>query len=298
MKPVLLKINNQPESSFHIREDNLPNFPGDVLYHHPEIEIMTVLEGTGTRFIGDNIETFEPGEVILLGSNIPHMWRSDEKYFKNNSRLRAKSILIQFRENFLGDFFNAPEAVSIKLFLKRTSEGFKLKGRLREKVRNMMFRMVRETIPFLKLMLLFEMLFEISKAKTNELHPLVSKGYRNDYSDSDTFRIGEIYNYALKNHTKKISIEEIANVANMSPNSFCRYFKSKTRITFSQFLIDIRIAQACKMIVEDRLTIAQICYKSGFQNLSNFNRKFKKKTKLTPFQYKHKFILSEYSEQR
>jgi AraC-like DNA-binding protein len=289
MKPILVKINHELESSFLMREDNSTYLYGNLLYH-PEIEIMTVLEGSGTRFIGDNIETFEPGEVILLGSNIPHMWRSDEKYFRKDSRLKSKLIVIQFREDFLGPFFfDIPEMKSIKIFLARTKQAFEITGAANEKIRNIMLKMTKET-HYRRLMHLLEILNILANSKAKELRSLTSKGFINDYNDTDAYRMGEIYNYALANYAKKIGLDEISSIANMSSNSFCRYFRNKTRTTFTQFLLEIRVGRACKMLIEDSFTVAQICFKSGFENLSNFNRQFKKITKLTPMEYRRKFL--------
>lgn len=293
MKPNFIKIIPNNVSSFFVRKDEKPFFYGNLLYH-TEIEIMTVIEGTGTRFIGDNIEEFEPGEVILLGSNIPHMWHSDPQYFENNPNIASKSIVIQFRDDFLGKhFFEIPEMQQIKLFLDKTSRGLKIQGETRDIVRDLMFKIAATQSSYHMLIDLLNMLNILSNAYPDDLIPLTSKGFINDYTDADAFRINEIYNYALKNYAEEIELKEIASIANMNPSAFCRYFKTKTRNTFTQFLSEIRIGKACKFIIEDRLTISQICYKTGFQNISNFNRQFKKIMNQTPIEYKNKYLSSK-----
>lgn len=290
MKPSYLKILHDNGTSFLVRKDIAPFWYGNLLYH-PEFELMTVLEGTGTRFIGDSIANFKPGEIILLGSNLPHMWHSDDIYFQNNPELFCKSIVVQFRDDFLGtSFFEAPEIQDIKLFFERTHQGLCITGATSEIIRELMFTMSNEASRFHRLLMLFEILHKLANAQAKDLSPIASRGFVNDYTDMDAYRINEIYNYVLKHYNKKIELDEIASVANISSNSFCRYFKTKTRNTFTAFLLEVRIGKACKMIIEDQHNIAQICYQTGFQNLSNFNKQFKKIMNMTPLEYKKKYL--------
>lgn len=290
MKPSFVKILHNNGTSFLVRKDHAPYWYGNLLYHQ-EFELMTVVEGTGTRFIGDNIENFQPGEVIMLGSNLPHMWHSDDIYFQGKEDLFCKSIVVQFREDFLGEqLFVAPEMQDIKLFLERTYQGLRITGATAERVKELMFQMADDPSRFQRLLLLFQILHVLAIAQAKDLSTIASRGFVNDYTDIDAYRINEIYNYVLKHYNKKIELEEIAGVANISTNAFCRYFKSKTRNTFTEFLLEVRIGKACKMIIEDRNSIAQISYQTGFQNLSNFNRQFKKLVKMTPLEYKRKYL--------
>lgn len=290
MKPSFLKILHDNGTSFLVRKDHAKYWHGNLLYH-PEFEIMTVLEGNGTRFIGDSIENFQPGEVIMLGSNLPHMWHSEEVYFEGKENLSCKSIVVQFRNDFLGmSLFDAPEMQDIKLFLERSSQGFRITGITAEKVRQLLFNMADESSRFQRLLILFQLLHYLANAQAKDLSTIASKGFVSDYTDVDAYRINKIYTYVLKNYNKKIDLEEIASIANISAKAFCRYFKSKTRNTFTEFLLEVRIGKACKMIIEDRNSIAQISYQTGFQNLSNFNRQFKKIVKMTPLEYKRKYL--------
>ena len=125
--------------------------------------------------------------------------------------------------------------------------------------------------------------------KNTDITLLSSSTFQNSYNKSETERLNDIYNYTMSNFKQKISLEEIASISCLSVNSFCRYFKSQTRKTYSQFLIEIRIGHACKLLIENRLTVSKICVESGFNNFSNFNRYFKIISGLSPLEYKKSF---------
>ena len=132
-------------------------------------------------------------------------------------------------------------------------------------------------------MLLMEALMKISSSKQNKA--ISSIGSRNDFHQSENDRINAIYDYSIANFKRKISMEEMAAVANISPNSFCRYFKSRTRKTYTQFINEIRIGHACKLLLENKINVKQICYESGFHNFASFHKYFKSITGKSPLIY-------------
>ena len=288
MKPALLLVPFQPARSFSVQQFCVPYFYTQWHYHH-EIELTLICEGTGTRLVGDSIENFVPGDLVLMGANLPHMWRSDAAYHQHTDGLLAKSIVIHFREDFWGDsFLTLPEMKPIRELLERAKRGLKITGYTQQLISQKMSEFVRlEGIH--RLIKLLDILSIIDES--SDVAVLSSIGFSSSYTQNDAQRMTKIYEYVLNQFSREIALEEIAAVVHISPKSFCRYFKSKTRKTFTQFVSEVRIGQACKLLIDDKMSIGQICYEIGFMNLSNFNRQFKAMTGLTPAQYRKTYMV-------
>ena len=286
MRPQLLIVPKGPNQSFSARHDIVPHFLNR-WHYHVELELIYILNGEGTQFIGDHISRFSKGDMLLIGSNLPHYWRCDDNYFRDIPELFAEAKVIHFLQGFLGEpFMNLPEIINISDLLKKAQQGLLIKGETKEKLKPFLLT-IQATTSAKKIILLLEMLNLI--ATSTDLSLLSSSTFQNNYNKSETERLNDIYNHTMSNFKQKISLEEIASVACLSVNSFCRYFKSQTKKTYSQFLTDIRIGYACKLLIENRLTISKICLESGFNNFSNFNRYFKMVTGQCPLEYKKAF---------
>lgn len=282
MKPILRKIDAGYNYSFSIRED-----VGSYLYNHwhfhPEAELTLIRKGSGMRLVGDSMESFTDGDLILLGSNLPHLWRSDPEYFTNNENLHIEAVAIHFLENFWGEnFLELPEMQKVKGILEQAKRGIKILGKARKTLIPLMEQMLtaREVN---RITLLLQMLYLLSES--NEFQLLSSIGFSKSYDRGYTDNINRIYNYTLEHFQEKICIRDLASLANVSPNSFCRYFKTRTMKTYWRFLLEVRIGYACKLLIENKTNISQICFSCGFNNLSNFNRHFKEMIGLTPKSY-------------
>lgn len=283
MKAQQEKLTLEPTCSFVFQKDVYPYYPTP-WHYHPEYELVLVVKSTGKRNVGDHVERFSDGDLLFIGPNLPHAYQNDPIYYQNNESLTAEAIVIHFDENFLGkEFFNLPEMVLVKQLFNKSKFGFKILGDTRQKVEGMMMAM-QAMSGHQRIISLLQILEILSLTEEYEL--LVRPGFIQDYTISNNDQLTKIHGFIMDNFRRDISLAEVAKVANMSVPSFCRFFKSSTRKTFSTFLNDIRIGYACKLIVEDRYNISQICYESGFNNLSNFNRLFKKLTDKTPLQYK------------
>jgi AraC-like DNA-binding protein len=281
MKPILRKVDSG-NNSFSIREDIYP-FLYNHWHYHPEIELTYIRKSTGLRLVGDSMAPFEDGDLVLLGSNLPHMWRSDSIYFQNIPTLTIEAIAIHFREDFWGNaFMQLPELRQIKEMLDIAKRGLKILGETREKVIAAMEQNLHAS-GSTRIEFLLGILDTISRS--GEYTLLSSPGFNKTYDLTTTDKINVIYTYTFNNFKKNISIKDAAEAANLSPNSFCRYFKTRTLKTYWQFLLEIRIGYACKLLIENKESISQICYECGFNNLSNFNRQFKALLKITPLQY-------------
>ena len=281
MKPFLLKVEVAPEQSFAVRPQVNPLFYNQWHYHE-ELELTYVQEGSGIRFVGDSIQNFQAGDLILLGSNLPHFWRGENQTAANEPT-ECQAMVVQFNANFWGEtFLNLPELGIIKELFGKARRGIHIKGETRQRVADQMQGLAGAK-GLDRLTALLHILQLI--ATSPEISFLSSDGFNIPLNDQDTRRIAKIHAYTLANFAQKIKLEEVAASVHLSPNAFCRYFKTHTRKTYSQFLLEIRIGHACKLLMEDRLSIGQICLESGFHNFSNFNRYFKSITGLTPQGY-------------
>ncbi|MEO5892917.1 MAG: AraC family transcriptional regulator [Ferruginibacter sp.] len=287
MKPQLLKVSSGPACSFSVRQDNVP-FINNHWHYHPEAELIYIKEGNGTQFIGDSIKTFNSGDVILIGANLPHFWSFDQRYFSGNTDT-PNIFVAHFCENFWGDsFLDIPENLPLKNTLEKAKRGIKLFGSTRDYIGIVLEKMLKADGPR-KILLLHEALLTISES--DEIMALSSGTFQPVMKESENDRINVVYQYSLANYKKKIQLEEIAAIAYISPNSFCRYFKSKTKKTYSNFLIEIRVGMACKLLIENKISIKQICFESGFFNFASFHKYFKLITNKTPLNYQKEFLV-------
>jgi AraC-like DNA-binding protein len=287
MRPQLLKVSKGPNYSFSVRRDLVPHV-NNRWHYHSEVELIHFEKGEGTQFIGDSIERFKAGDVVLVGANLPHYWRFDDAYFNEDFPATADIRVAHFSENFWGDsFLLLPENVNIKSILEKGRRGLYIPGETGVAIAEILNQLL-EADGCLRVILLLKALSLITNCK--DVRMLSSLGFKHDLMDNEKDRINDIYEYSIKNFKGKIELEEIASVAHISPNSFCRYFKSRTRKTYSQFLIELRVGNACKLLIENNLSIKQLCYESGFNNFTSFHKYFKQITGKSPLTYQKEFM--------
>lgn len=287
MKPQLLKVATGSAHSFSVRRDVVPFF-NNKWHYHVEVELIYLEKGAGTQFVGDSIQNFNDGDVILIGSNLPHYWRFNNLPESDKENGVADVSVVHFSELFWGNsFLQLPETKLIKTLLDRAKRGIQITGGTRIKVAGLIQKMLNAD-SVRRLILLLETLEVI--AESNEVEYLSSVGFVPNLEQSENDRVNAIYEYSFSNYRNKIALKEIAMVANISPNSFCRYFKTHTGKTYSGFLLEYKVGIACKLLIEDKLSIQQICYESGFNNFASFHKYFKKLTGKTPLAYQKEFI--------
>jgi AraC-type DNA-binding domain-containing proteins len=287
MKPTLLKVSTAPTHSFSARRDTVP-YVNNRWHYHREVELIHFEKGHGTQFIGDSIRSFGPGDVVLIGSDLPHYWSFDSSYFKQDCHEEADVRVAHFNHDFWGTgFLDLPENTCIKQLLEVAKQGVAVYGSARLHVRERLAALLRAEGTE-RIILLIEALTIIARSKDIEL--LSSVGFTPHFQHREKDRISNIYDFALRNFKKKISLGEIADVAGMSSNAFCRYFKSRTGKTFSQFLIEIRVGHACKLLIENQMNVKQICYESGFHNFAGFHKYFKQLTGKSPLSYQKTYL--------
>ena len=282
MKPKLLKVPKTPAQSFSVREDRDP-FINNRWHYHAEVELIFFHEGNGTQFVGDHIKRFHPGDIILVGSNLPHYWRYDDVHFEEEENRPVHSTVIHFSENFWGDtFLHLPETKQIRNLLEKARRGILVSAKEQENIPAFVEK-IRSAEGVSRIIALIECLSAF--AGSGQLQLLSSIGFRQDFAESENDRINAIYDYTFRHFTRAIYLNQVASVAGLIPNSFCRYFKSRTGKTYTQFLTEIRIGHACKLLLDNRISIKQLCYESGFNNFTCFHKNFKSITGKSPQSY-------------
>lgn len=284
MKALPFRIPKNTDHSFRIQIDQEAYFY-DRLHYHPEWQITTIEQGNGTLFIGDGIHRFQPGDLFIVGSNVPHMLKSDAHFYEEDSPGTYALSLFFDKNSFGSDFFELPELSSVKAFLEEASRGIRFLGQDRELLRKNMFALLKLE-DFERLQMMFDILGNLSRWEPIEY--LSHSSFTEAQKELDGHRLNDVFQYTLDHYQTSISLEEVAQVANLSIPAFCRYFKLHTRKSYIRFLNEVRISAACKLLKESPLNISQICFEIGFQNLSNFNRQFKKIMGYTPSQYREK----------
>ncbi len=252
-------------------------------HFHPEIEIMLITKGKGTRFIGDSIEHFEPYDLVMVGPNLAHVWKNNHHLEAGNNQT-AECIYILFTENSFGpDFFKIPEMVPLRNLLTKSNRGIKFFGETKLSVAEKILKAHQQTgVP--QFITFMEILHALSGSDEYEL--LSSIGFNGKIQASDLHRLNDVLDYLMKNFKAEVRLEEIAEIANMSSTSFCRYFKSRTNKTVFEFINEIRIGHAHKLLIETPYNMDQICFESGFKNVSSFFKQFKTVTGKTPSKFR------------
>jgi len=282
---IYFRIPKTDKEGFVVQYNDLDHFY-DRLHHHPELQLTYIIEGTGDFFVGDSITPFEPGNLFLIGSDQSHLFKSDPKYFDEDNTECSRSISIFFKVNSLGKgFFDIAEMMNIRNLIKRSDRCIKFNPEISYhmggKIKNLL-----DKGEFQQLLEILSILNEL--AQSEDYNYLTTITNSHPPSDKDSKRINDVINYILTHYNEDISLDKIAKIANYSRAAFCRFFKQRTRKTFSTFLNEVRVSQACKLLRNSDLSISQICYESGYNNISNFNRQFKKYTGRTPRSYANK----------
>jgi len=280
LKPALKKVEPEFGSSFVLRNFfSDPSGNQKPFWHfHPEVELAYIEKGKGKRHVGNNISYFNEGDLVMIGANLPHYGCSSGLSGDN------REIVAQINESCFGKgFLDMVETSSISDLFEKSKLGICFHGETKTEVGERLKSMFHMT-SFEKLIELIKILHLMSLSDEYEL--LNATGTSLQVTGDDNHRIDTIYDFVRSNFDAKITVDEVAEKVNMSTPAFCRFFKKSTAKTFIQFLNEYRVAHACKLISEESTSIAEIAYECGFQNLSNFNRAFKKVTGKSPSGYK------------
>lgn len=282
LTPKLHIVPKALDNAFSLRHDVLPHF-GTVWHYHPEIELHYLIRGEGTRFIGDHIGNFQKDDMILMGSNLPHTWKCN----LNETTDNVEALVLHFHpETFGKEFLSFSETQGINKLNELAQNGLLISGHSKEKIKRLLWRMKNDTglNKIIYLFRIFNILLENKEYEVLSNNIELSK-----FNKLDENRIDKIFSYTLQNFKEKIFIEDVAKLTNLSVTSFCRYFKMTANKSYFDFLTEVRLNHACRLIVETDYTIQNIALDSGFENTSNFYRHFKNVKGITPKEYKGQF---------
>jgi AraC-like DNA-binding protein len=282
MKPIFKKVESQSEEAFVAKIDQFSQFYNK-WHFHPELELTHIVKGRGTRFIGDHIEYFEDGDLILVGSNLPHVWKN-----QNDDSELAVAQVVQFLPSFLGnDMVRKIEFKNVQNLIAQSTYGLKIVGITKDQVLlylDVLFKANNSLDRLITLIRILDLL-----GTSSDLIPLSKSLFMVKVDKQNVDRLNQVIDYTITNFAARITLEDIASLSNMSVSNFCKYFKGRMKKTYVQYLTEVRIGMSCKLLIENKLSVHQIAFESGFVNMSNFNRAFKLTKQMTPLSYRKSF---------
>ena len=283
MKPFVELLPLSDDTSFVARTHRTPNF--EVPWHqHIEYELILFTEGAGLSFIGNYVGEFEVGDIFFLGANLPHT-------FKKSGDLITSAVVVHFREDFWGkEFIHLPECKEILYLFETSLHGLKITGKSKEFLHRLITQLEKEK-GFRRIITLFECLDLL--ARKGEFDKLSTQEVK-EVNNKNRERIDTIFHYTMENFKEPIQLSTIARLADMSVPAFCNYFKKSTRKKYIDFLNEVRIGYACKLLIDNfNITVEAASYESGFNTIANFNKQFLKVKGMTPSKYRKVFLSRE-----
>lgn len=278
MKAIKELINQPFNRSFSVSEYQQPYF--DSPWHfHTEYELTYIHKGHGTRFVGSSAELFQEGDLVLIGSSVPHYWRCDDVFYHQNSS-KVHSVVIQFKPEL---FFKnpLPEMSQIHLLLKKSASGITF---INSETYKKYFFDLLQVEGMEQLLLFYQLLDKLSRDVQQKTLSITHDSQLYQSKDSKIFQ--EVINYIFSNFKQEISLSDLSEKVHMSTAAFCRYFKKRTKKTFTEYVNHLRISQASKLLIETDMSVSQICFECGYNSLSYFNRQFKKIKSIGPKEYR------------
>ncbi|MCX6309203.1 MAG: AraC family transcriptional regulator [Bacteroidia bacterium] len=284
MSALFEKIVLQENATFSIGifQDNLDK---STWHYHDNYEISFITEGTGKRIVADSIEDFQPGDLVFIGRNLPHAWIVDKEHLTPNKRT-LEMVFLQFPPEALSpELLSLPEFKNMAKALTLSERGIRITGQTLNKVSEMMLQ-----LPYLNNFDRFLQFFKLmdSIGQSTDIIPLASKEYIHKRFKSTNKRIQTIHEYLMKNYRESIDLKQIAALVSMAEGSLCRFFKLHVGVTIFEYLNQLKIEFACKLLMDENLSILDVAIDSGFNNLSHFNKQFKGITGRTPKDYRLK----------
>lgn len=277
MKTIIQKVLVEENHSFACRTYETPQFETN-WHKHEEYEIIVITEGFGTIMLGDYIGEYNEGDVFYIASNLPHWFR------KNNPKMNGKAVVAQFRTDIFGSsFLNSPELRTIKNLIVK-DKGVRLTNKTKKTIGNRLIDL-EHTKGYKRMEILLDILYEISITKD---YDICSTNFESNTKNLNP-AIEKIIDYSFKHYLEQIVLKEVADIAEMSIPTFCRFFKKNIKKTYFEFLQELRINHACKLLKEEYKPIIEICYESGYNSWAHFSKQFKQITRRTPSAYRKEF---------
>jgi AraC-like DNA-binding protein/quercetin dioxygenase-like cupin family protein len=251
-------------------------------HYHPQIELTLILKGEGKRYVGSSLAPYTQGDLVLLGPDLPHCWKSENT---KKGKINACSLVVQFNSDFLGTaFFDKAEMAAIARMLERSKYGIQFDHKVSVKVQHDLLLLEKERHPFHKMIMLLKILQRLAESRQ---YVLLDKQYKLFVHTQS--KINHVIAYIVDNFRDKVELEKAAGIVMMTPSAFCKYFKRQTRKTFIETVLDYRVNYASQQLVNTDKSVADISYESGFGDVSHFYKVFKAQRRLSPLQYRKKF---------
>lgn len=288
MKIIQFTIPVAKDHAVIVQEDIVPHFYNH-LHRHNETQITWIIKGEGTLVAGNYMQPFKPGDVYILGANQPHIFKSDPVYFDKRRKKQVHAISFFFNPNgFFKPILELNECKSIKKFVDSTAYGVQLPQADQEKITAEMLA-VKNAKQGLRLAAFIRMLHIMSGIRGwTKLSTMPAEF---TFSDIEGLRMNDVYQFTMTHYAENIKLKQVADIAFMTPQAFCRYFKKRTGKNYIVFLNEIRISEACKKITTGNCSsIASVAYDTGFSSAVSFNRVFKKMVSCSPRQYQKEYL--------
>ncbi len=280
-KVVAFNVPQTEHEVVRVQIDEVSHFY-DQLHQHPEIQIMLIKSGEGTLIAGDYVGRFQAGDMFAIGSGQPHVFRCDQSFYKDNATIGAKSISLYFSEKYFGkELWGSNELAGVREFATASRQGFQLSGSAIKDAADRIEQLSHSS-GLEKMIGFFSLLKLLAETKNKKKLALQSSRLL----PREEGRMNSIVEFTFRESYRKIYLTEVARLANLSVEAFCRYFKLHTRKTYINFLNEVRVSHACQLLIQKDSSIQQVCYQTGFSNVSNFNRNFKKITAKTPLSFR------------
>lgn len=283
MKIERTEITPKLNSYVTVLQRNEPFFQAP-FHFHPELELVYIKESYGKRIIGNAMDHFAAGDMVFLGSDLPHVWLNDEAFYQGDVKLKAKAIVLYFNKDIFGSlFYSLRESFKINQLFEKAARGLLISGKTNTSIAAKLEKLARKK-DFDIIVGLVEILSELSESK--DISFINNEAYVPASEKSPKDRITHVLNYVKQNFKEDLTLSSIAKIANLTPQSFCRMFKTRIKKHFVEYLNEVRIANACRLLLETDESIAEVAYECGYKTVSNFNKQFKKINGVTPKDYK------------
>ncbi|WP_139957382.1 AraC family transcriptional regulator [Flavicella sediminum] len=282
MKLVLKNPESLVSKQLNVVKKELPCLEA-AWHYHAQYELLYISKSTGIRFVGDSVSPFAPGDLVLVGPYLPHLWRNDSSYYDEREESNVKTIVIKFTRDFIGeDTFDKPIFSEISKMLEDSKYGVCFGKDMAISLHDDLIQLV-DLSPAKQSIKLFDILHRLSLTKDKNV--LSSSDMRQSTSENSE-RIDVVLKYISDNYASYIGLNDVSEIACMTTNSFCRFFKKMTNKSFTQFLNEVRIRNASRLLIQDSKPVSEICYLVGYNSITNFNKQFKQIMGATPKSYR------------
>ena len=255
-------------------------------HYHSQYELLYVTKSSGIRFVGESVASFHPGDLVLVGAYVPHLWRNDISFYKNRNHTEEKveTTVIKFKKEFMSsETFDRPEFIEVKELLEESTYGISFGSQVAEELHNSLMEIVK--MPKAKQAI--KLMDILLKLATTQDKQTLSETDMRQITTKKADKLDVVLKYISDNYTSNISLKDVADLACMTPNSFCRFFKKMTNKSFTQFLNEVRVRKALRYLVHREKSISEICYLVGYNSINNFNKQFKLAMGSTPNEYRY-----------